>query len=337
MGTDTITVGVFSPEISINRDTAICIGNTAHLYSAGGLSYAWSPAQYLNNPQVSNPIAFPGAKTTFYLTITDYNNCIEKDSVTVNIKPKPVFQGPHNETVCQGTSVLLGGNNSPNYIYAWSPASFLDDPNAPAPRATPSSSTTYAVLISDSICNLYDTTFDVLVTVWPSPSLHIQKSNDINCADHTARLFAIGADSYAWSPNSGLDDPFSPAPVVRIDTTTTYIVKGTNQQGCFSMDTVMVQVTSSGPNTFVVPSAFTPNGDGHNDYFGISKWGDVTISQFAIFNRWGNCVFSTQNPSELWDGNFNGQPQPTGTYIYIIKAASFCGMITKKGTLMLIR
>jgi gliding motility-associated-like protein len=87
----------------------------------------------------------------------------------------------------------------------------------------------------------------------------------------------------------------------------------------------------------VVPNAFTPNGDGHNDCFGIQHWNNVTVEEFSVYNRLGLRVFATQNPGECWDGRFNGQIQPSGGYVYVIKARSTCGEITRTGMVMLVR
>ena len=86
-----------------------------------------------------------------------------------------------------------------------------------------------------------------------------------------------------------------------------------------------------------LPGAFTPNGDGHNDCFGIQRWGDVTVEEFSVYNRWGARVFSTKNPSECGDGICKGEMQPSGGYVYVIKARSSCGQVTRTGMVMLIR
>lgn len=72
-----------------------------------------------------------------------------------------------------------------------------------------------------------------------------------------------------------------------------------------------------------IPNAFTPNGDGENDYFFprqlLSK--NITRFRMQIFNRWGKVLFETNNiHGRGWDGNFNGKKQPEGVYIYIIEA-----------------
>jgi gliding motility-associated-like protein len=220
--------------------------------------------------------------------------------------------------------------------YAWSPAVFLDDPSLSNPTATPDVTTQFSVHISESICN-YDTTIAVLVTVNPSPVVRAEKSNDIDCSVPTAQLTASGAASYTWAPATGLDFADRHNPVASIDTTTTFIVTGSNQFGCIATAQVNIKVTKENIPINAVPNAFTPNHDGHNDCFGIRKWGAVTLIEFSIFNRWGQKIFTTKNPSQCWDGTFNGKQQDTGGYAYVIRARTLCGEVKRTGIVMLIR
>jgi len=61
------------------------------------------------------------------------------------------------------------------------------------------------------------------------------------------------------------------------------------------------------------------------------------VEEFSIYNRWGQRVFTTRNPSQCWDGLFNGNPQPAGNYVYVIKARTFCGPVLRTGSLVLVR
>ncbi len=64
----------------------------------------------------------------------------------------------------------------------------------------------------------------------------------------------------------------------------------------------------------------------------------VKITNTSLdFNRWGQRVFYGRNRDGCWDGNYRGRPQPAGEYVYIIKANTLCGYVTRKGTVMLIR
>ena len=119
----------------------------------------------------------------------------------------------------------------------------------------------------------------VQVMVNPTPVVRASKANDVTCVVHTAQLHASGTPgiSYLWAPVTGLDQANLPDPVSDPETTTTYFVTGTNQHGCSAVDSVTVYVEAEGKVTVMVPNAFSPNGDGRNDCFGVKTWGGATI------------------------------------------------------------
>lgn len=87
-----------------------------------------------------------------------------------------------------------------------------------------------------------------------------------------------------------------------------------------------------------LPNAFTPNKDNLNDCFGVKNWPATTSFELCIYNRWGQLVFKTNNILECWNGEFKQQPQPSGTYVYTIKATTpTCGSLSNKGTITIIR
>src|SRR5690606_36994671 len=64
-----------------------------------------------------------------------------------------------------------------------------------------------------------------------------------------------------------------------------------------------------------IPNAFTPNADGHNDYFFPRQLLSISVKQFRmqVFNRWGRVVFESTRPDGRgWDGRLNGKAQPNG-------------------------
>jgi gliding motility-associated-like protein len=88
-----------------------------------------------------------------------------------------------------------------------------------------------------------------------------------------------------------------------------------------------------------VPSAFTPNGDGRNDYlYPLNAYKAVNL-QFRVFNRWGQQVFETKDWTHKWDGSLNGIPQASGVYIWMLNYTdSETGKFyQQKGTTVLIR
>jgi len=67
-----------------------------------------------------------------------------------------------------------------------------------------------------------------------------------------------------------------------------------------------------------MPSAFTPNGDGLNDVFRVKYPFTVSAFSFAIFNRWGERVFQSNDITKGWDGTYNGTDQNAGAYVWMI-------------------
>ena len=89
---------------------------------------------------------------------------------------------------------------------------------------------------------------------------------------------------------------------------------------------------------FYVPTAFTPNGDGLNDILRPIMAGMKKLEYFTVYNRWGQEVFSTSVGGKGWDGSFQGKPQTSETYIWVVKAVDYKGSVYfRKGTVTLIR
>ena len=86
-----------------------------------------------------------------------------------------------------------------------------------------------------------------------------------------------------------------------------------------------------------MPNSFTPNGDGKNDCFGIKFWGVILQLEFFIYNRYGENVFYTSDPYQCWNGLYKSNKPLPGNYVYYIKAKTTCGIVEKKGNVLLIR
>ena len=178
----------------------------------------------------------------------------------------------------------------------------------------------------------------VTITIKTSPVAAVSKSNDVNCTLGTAKLMASNGVQYAWTPAASLSNAAISNPIASPTETTLYRVTVTGANGCIVKDSILVRFDNANTqNKYLVPSAFTPNNDGINDCFGVSHWGSVTGFNMIIFNRYGEKVFSSNNPSVCWDGTFKGVKQNTGAFVYIINANGICGPIMRKGTVLVIR
>ncbi len=106
---------------------------------------------------------------------------------------------------------------------------------------------------------------------------------------------------------------------------------------CF--DTFVKQIKVLYNCYIAVPSAFTPNNDGRNDYLYPLNAYKADNLDFRVYNRYGQVVFSTKDWTRKWDGSINGQPQETGTYIWILiyRDHDTGKTISQHGTTLLLR
>jgi gliding motility-associated-like protein len=333
---DTVNVNVFTiPAITTTPDAIICKNSSIQLLATGGNTYSWSPGATLSNPAISNPFASPLVNTLYYVAITDGNNCNYLDSVQVNIQSDPFFSTSPASQICLYDSLQL--NASGGNVYAWQPAAGLSNASIPNPKAWPSSTTNYTVTITETVCS-QSVTLSVPVTVRPLPDVRAFRSADLDCSNDRSQLNATGANLYSWSPASTLTNPRIDNPIARPVTTTQYVVAGTDAAGCTNYDSVIVKVDNINKGGYLMPNAFTPNGDGLNDCYGIDYWGIIEEVEFSIFNRWGERIFFTKDPRKCWDGTYKGIKQDGNVFVYMVKAKTSCEpSVFRKGTFVLIR
>ena len=178
----------------------------------------------------------------------------------------------------------------------------------------------YTLIVQDDIGCEWDTLFQI---VDPEKVTADLGADQVIRLGETSDLFVEtsgNVTSIAWSDN-GVDGPIDVEfREVEPLTTTTYVVIVTNDEGCSGTDNVVVEVEDD--NRVYFPTAFSPNGDGVNDFFTVfTDIATQEVSSLQIFDKWGNQVFERNNfmpnlPQEGWDGNWRGDKMPTGTYVY---------------------
>ena len=324
------------PVVQTLVDTTLCSAQNIILTTTGAQTYSWSPATGLSNPNIASPV-FSGTTTqTYTVTGTGGNGCKNTDIITIDFSSPDSLKQPPSFTICQKQSVLLDGNNGTRMSYLWSPATYLSNATIINPLANPPQTTVFNVLITDNTCG-FDSVFTTSLTVLPAPVINAGKSNDIDCANKSSTLFASGGNQYLWSPSTGLNNPSISNPVATPANTQNYTVLVTDAFGCTNTRSITVFADKTASLARYMPNAFTPDGNGINDCYGLKNWMYIQKLQFFIFNRFGEQVFATSNPTVCWNGTYKGQPALAGTYVYVIKAQTNCGEEEQKGSFILIR
>lgn len=240
---DTVVVVVVDTfNITVTGDSSICRGASTQLSVDAGTTFRWSPTRGLSASDISNPIASPDSTTT-YTVIVSSIGCIDTARFTVVVTDPPPISAGNDETVCSGGTVTLRVHHEagPSAVVRWSPSTGLSRTDTSVVVAQPAQTTTYVVTVSDvSGCTSADS-----VTITVVDSLFLTSDSLIAlCAGDARQVFiTTNATTVQWSPTTGVSDPTSPAPIVRPDTTTTYVITAT-LGSCLSTDTITVAVSS---------------------------------------------------------------------------------------------
>jgi len=265
----------------------------------------------------SSPAGDTG-KHIFIVTVTN-NQCpvivIQNYAITVDVITAAYTRSGNDTLICKGSGAQLTATGSTSYV--WSPSSTLSCSYCPAPVATPDTTTTYWVLFRDSLSACMVTQRDTvkiqdLAVIPLFTDTLVGEGAHLVLGVTTTEIY--GQPTYSWWPAEYLNNAVSPHPVAVPLTDILYTVKVTGD-GCVDSAQINVRVKDS-PNPMVMPNAFTPNGDGRNDYFYPVTFNNIgTVKTFRIYDRWGQLVHDATGP---WDGKFKGEKQPPGTYIYYL-------------------
>jgi gliding motility-associated-like protein len=160
--------------------------------------------------------------------------------------------------------------------------------------------------------------------------------------DVVTKLSPTCATEFNWTPKNWVDNPALKEPVITPTASGTFTYKLTLKDAstpCIAEDSfriVVIDPNGLNCNETFLPNAFTPNGDGLNDVFGISNPRIITaLISFEIWDRWGNKMFNSSNVNDQWDGTFNGQIVSPGVYRVLI-LHQCKGAIVKKATTVMV-
>jgi gliding motility-associated-like protein len=342
---------------SVNNAAALCSNQEVSITDASTVDFGsivkvevyWD---YLNDPTIKtvddNPA--PGrvythrypefgtpATRSFSVRYVVYSgiNCIHEFTRTVVVNASPQIQFAPLDVVCEeitpfpltaaneifgfaGTGVYSGnGITSPSGMF--SPAA-----------ATPG---IHTIRYSFTATNGCSTFAEQTIRVAPTPSVDAGPDRTVLEGGFiTIQAKGTGDNlSYAWTPNIAINNIAAPTPNVSPTEDITYRVVVTSIDGCTDNDEVFVKVLKK-PK---VPNAFSPNGDGINDFWVIEYLESYPGATIDIFNRYGQTVYTSIGYNKPWDGTMNGRPLPVGTYYWVINPKN--GRQQMNGSVTIIR
>jgi gliding motility-associated-like protein len=249
------------------------------------------------------------------------STCTSTDTINVVFHDKPALNAGRDTAVCKGSSVQLQAKGTG--AVAWVPAALVSNPNIINPIATPDTTTTFTVNLTDQFgCKNSD---DIVVEVRDTTTANAGPDQVLGYI-FTTTMDAVLAHSYengVWSIISGTGDFVDST---NAKTTVKKLSPGknkflwtvTNGYCPVSHDTAMISVIE-----FIIPTLITPNGDGRNDYFVLSGLATLGRTELIIFDRRGAQVYKNLNYDNSWNGlDYNKNPLPDDTYFYVIKSAN---------------
>lgn len=331
---NTVTASIPDPAAPICEGTKVLLAAISNAES-----FAWTPTDGLNKSNILTPEAGPSATTVYSLTAST-GICQQTVDVTVTVNPAPTADAGKGDTVCYGASTQLHGSGGNNY--SWTPAIYLTDPNVPDPGVNnPLNTTTYNLTVTDGngCTSLHSDA--VVVTVTPPAAISIGNDTNILAGQPVPMdvedINGSGFDSFSWTPATGLDNAAIRDPIATPEESVTYTVLASTAAGCQAQGTRTINVYSVAD--IFVPNAFTPNGDGHNDVLHAKPVGIRDFKYFVIFNRWGQRIFYTADPSVGWDGSTGGHyVNGTSTYVWMAAGIDYRGMLVeRKGTVIAVK
>ncbi len=246
-GSDTlnVTLQVLEGGSNASADTTICLGNSVPLFASGGSTYLWSPSAGLNNPTIANPIATPTQTTIYNCVITSGAGCTFNENVEIAViltPPNP--QILDSVKICEGEATVL--NVAGADIFEWSPNINISAVNGPTVTVNPAVDMYYYCDFINACGSLKDSVYVDIV----APNI-TAGFDTIICPGKSATLFAFGGNSYVWTPANTLSDNTGDQVFATPMQNTTYIVTGTDINGC--SDTASVQVNLF-PQAFIQTS-----------------------------------------------------------------------------------
>lgn len=322
-------ITVVDPQLTLSATNVTCFGETDGTLDvtvtsgSGTYTYNWNTAP----PQTTASVTGVAAGT-YTVTVTD-GSCTVTDSITI-IEPAEITANLSATPGCEpnlGSATVVASGGVGGFTYSWAPSGQTTQ------TATDLDSAMHTVIVTDNNGCTYEDS--VLVQLFPPPNVTVTADTTIAYGEEI-QLTAGGASNYSWTPSTALDCDDCPAPIASPLQDVYYCVTGIDNNGCSNEACMTLKVEIICGDIFV-PSAFSPNDDGENDF--LCVYSDCMDNMtFAIYNRWGEKVYETNELNICWDGTWNGKPLNSAVFVYVLDGYLINGeLVEQKGNISLIR
>lgn len=277
----------------------------------GHESYSFEWSNGMTTQTISNQSA-----GVYSITVTDAYGCTNSSSVNIE-QPDSQLNADieYTNIMCYGenngwiVSNAIGGTAPYSYTYEFSNQSINSSDVYNLPQGN------YSLTIEDANNCIYQTTIGISEPAPLEVAYFYQGPSCTGNNDGYIELIVNGGTSpYTYSWENG----FSPVEYIEGLIEGSYVITVTDHNEC-TLTVGPINLIENDEDCIVIPNAFTPNGDGINDEWIIENIHIFPSAYIQVFNRWGQQLYEGRGSGEPWDGKYNGQYVPTGSYIYVIQ------------------
>jgi len=337
-------------QVCETTDTVQLAGSVTNV-TMGQWSTSGTGSFFPNNTDL-NPMYIPSnadqlnGLTTIYLSTTDAQICLNAvDSITIEYAD-PLAINFGNTPGCVNSFINFTDSTTINFgtIAQWS-WTFGDGGSSQSPNpvyaySAPGAYDVTLTVVSSLGCE-YSLIQTVLVQSPPSASFNLSSDTVIVGENVSYTDLSSGAASWFWTFGDGLGTAIDQNPTYSYSEAGNFevLLQITNSLGCTDTTTNNIVVLSEEEPYFppVIPTGFSPNGDGENDVLFV-RGGPFESVILRVYNNWGNLIFESNDVNVGWDGTHKGKDQPKGDYVYSAIVIGLDGTeYVKKGSISIIR
>jgi gliding motility-associated-like protein len=321
-GTTTLVINTL-PSVSAGTDQSICLGNPVTLVGSGASNYQWSVG-------VQNGVPFsPSINSTYTVTGTDVNGCVNSDDVSVTILYAQMPSITPSITLgCVPSTVVFTNNDQNAQNCQWTIGNGTSEVGCGSQTVTFNQVGCFDVTLTQTDIQGCDTTvtFNDVVCIESVNADFYVNPGTIGPGNSLVNFYNVsdGAVDYQWDFGDGetstvFEPVHSYSTSLQTGYTATLIV--TSQAGC--VDSTSMPIAYEEQLIFYVPNTFTPDADEHNQLFTPVFTSGFSPNNFemTIYNRWGEVVFESSDHTKGWDGSYGikGGVVQAGLYTWIIR------------------